>query len=106
MILEHGAGRRHAHRGRRAASATFLVWCAVGATSAWGYRPFVSTDAAVADPKEVEVEVGYFTLEGEKGESAFIIPPVVVNYGLRKNWEAVAGIAVKRSPGAEVNEVD
>ena len=27
-------------------------------TCAWAYRPFVSTDAAVADPKEVEIELG------------------------------------------------
>jgi hypothetical protein len=25
---------------------------------AWGYRPFVSTDAAIADPREVEIELG------------------------------------------------
>jgi hypothetical protein len=29
---------------------------------AWAYRPFVSTDAAVADPKEFEIELGYFNL--------------------------------------------
>jgi hypothetical protein len=28
--------------------------------NAWTYRPFVSTDAAVADPQEVEIELGYF----------------------------------------------
>jgi len=28
--------------------------------SAWAFRPFVSTDAAVADPREVEIELGYF----------------------------------------------
>jgi hypothetical protein len=31
--------------------------------SAPAYRPFVSTDAAVSDPREVEIELGYFTLE-------------------------------------------
>src|SRR5207245_7035535 len=106
MILEHGADRRHAHWRRRAAAATFLLWCAVGATSAWGYRPFVSTDAAVADPKEVEIEVGYFTLEREKDENAFIIPRVVVNYGLLKNREAVAEFAVERRPDPEGNGTD
>lgn len=30
-----------------------------------GYRPFISTDAAVADPKEIEVELGYFSLRRE-----------------------------------------
>src|SRR2546426_12111955 len=102
MILEHGADRRHAHRRQRAAAATFLLWCAVGATSAWGYRPFVSPDAAVADPKEVEIEVGYFTLERGKDEKPFIIPRGLGNYGLPKNWEAAAGVARKRTPEAEV----
>ena len=26
---------------------------------AWGYRPFLATDAAVADPKKLEIELGY-----------------------------------------------
>jgi hypothetical protein len=75
-------------------------------TGAWAYRPFISTDAAVADPKEVEIEVGYVTLEREKGANAFVIPRVVLNYGLFKNWEAVAEFAVRRSPDAEMNLID
>src|SRR5437016_14186125 len=106
MVLEHGADRRHAHRRRRAAAATFLLWCAVGATSAWGYRPFVSTDAAVADPKEIEIELGYFTLERTKDENTFIIPRAVVNYGLFKNWEAVAEFAIQRAPDSEMDVID
>ena len=31
--------------------------------AAWGYRPFVSTDAAVAEVKEMEIELEYFNLE-------------------------------------------
>jgi len=72
----------------------------------WAYRPFISTDAAVADPKEVEIELGYFTLEREKDENAFIIPRVVLNYGLFKNWEAVAEFAIRRAPDADVNVID
>jgi len=72
----------------------------------WAYRPFVSTDAAVAEPKEVEIELGYFTLEREKDENAFVIPRVVINYGIFKNWEAVAEFAVRRAPDAEVNLID
>src|SRR5262249_47442908 len=30
-------------------------------TASWAYRPFISTDPAVADPSEVEIELGYFT---------------------------------------------
>jgi len=72
----------------------------------WAYRPFISTDAAVADPKEVEIELGYFTLEREKDENAFIIPRVVLNYGLFKNWEAVAEFAIRRAPDADVDVID
>ncbi len=31
-----------------------------------GYRPFVSADAAVADLKEIEIEIGYFNLERDR----------------------------------------
>ncbi len=73
---------------------------------AWAYRPFISTDAAVADPKEIEIELGYFTLEREKRENTFLIPRVVLNYGLFKNWEAVAEFAVRRAPDADVDIID
>ncbi len=74
--------------------------------SCWAYRPFISTDAAVADPQEVEVELGSFTLERDKGENSFIIPRVVLNYGLFRNWEAVGEFAVLRSPDGDVNLID
>ena len=48
----------------------------------------------------------YFTLDREKGENSFIIPRVVINYGVFKNWEAVAEFAVRWSPDAEVNVID
>ena len=32
-------------------------------TDAWGYRPLVSTEAAVADPQDMEIELGYVTLK-------------------------------------------
>src|SRR5262245_31497660 len=73
---------------------------------AWGYRPFIATDAAVADPREIEIELGYFTLQREHGENAFVIPRAVLNYGLFQNWEAVAEFAVLRLPSAELNVID
>ena len=36
---------------------------------AWAYRPFVSTDTAVADPKECEIELGYFNLEHRRHDN-------------------------------------
>ncbi len=88
------------------AAGCFLLCWLIVPSSSWAYRPFISTDAAVADPQEVEIELGYFTLEREKGENSFVIPRVVLNYGLFRNWEAVAEFAVRRAPDADVNLID
>ena len=69
----------------RALTACLLLVGLLVPPSCWAYRPFISTDAAVADPQEVAVELGYFTLERDKGENSFIIPRVVLNYGLFRN---------------------
>ena len=62
---------------------------------ALGYRPFVSTDAAVADLKEIEIELGYFNLERERARTTFIVPKAVLNYGLIENLELVGEFAVE-----------
>ena len=59
------------------------------------YRPFVSTDAAVADIHEVEIELGYFNLERVKGRNNFIVPTVVLNYGFLPRIEAVGEFVVR-----------
>jgi hypothetical protein len=79
-----------------------LAW----SSPASAYRPFVSTDAAVAEPKEIEVELGYFTLDRTKDENTFIIPRTVLNYGLFKNWEGVAEFAIHRAPDATLDVID
>ena len=73
-------------------------------TCAWAYRPFVSTDAAVADPKEVEIELGYFNLERARRENTVRTPSLVLNYGLFKNWEAVGELRVEASPDFEITD--
>ncbi len=73
---------------------------------AWGYRPFVSTDAAVADVKEMEVEIGYFNLERERGKNTFIVPKAVLNYGLVRNLELVGEFAVEEPPHGPVRLAD
>ena len=84
------------------AASAFALPCSV----AWAYRPFVSTDAAVADPKEVEIEFGYFTWEKARRENTFRVPSVVFNYGLLSDVELVGEFRVERSPGARWNIVD
>jgi hypothetical protein len=92
-------------RGRSLAAwlSILLLWAPI---PSWAYRPFISTDAALVDSKEIEIELGYSTLQREQGETSFIIPRVVINYGMFKNWEAVAELAVQRSPDAELNLID
>jgi hypothetical protein len=97
----------HVRRGLQAyAVVCILIAWIISPARSWAYRPFVSTDAAVADPKEFEIELGYFTLERERDENAFVIPRVVLNYGLFKNWEAVAEFAVRRAPDADLDVID
>ncbi len=93
-----------------------LPWCAWAlplvltlcfpTSLAWAYRPFVSTDAAVVEPHEVEIELGYFTLERTKSENTFTVPRLVLNYGLLKNMELVGEVGVQRSPTRAVDVVD
>jgi hypothetical protein len=73
---------------------------------AWGYRPFIATDAAVADPKEMEIEFGYFTLERDRGKNTFIIPKVVINYGLIRNLEVVGEFGIEEPPRSSVRLED
>ena len=70
--------------------------------SAWAYRPFVSTDAAVADPREVEVELGYFNLERSGHENTIATPSVVLNYGVAKRLELVGEFRLDVSPDVEL----
>ena len=70
------------------------------------YRPFISTDAAVADPKELEIELGYFTLRRERQENTLLIPSAVLNYGLWRNVELVGEFRVARGPGGDVDVID
>ncbi len=70
------------------------------------YRSFISTDAAVAEPKELEIELGHFTLRREQRENTFLIPSAVLNYGLWRNLELVGEFRVTRSPNGDVDVVD
>jgi hypothetical protein len=57
--------------------------------SAWAYRPFDSTDAAVADLHVIEIELSLLSFgHGDKG-FALISPSLRLNYGFADNWEVV-----------------
>jgi hypothetical protein len=72
--------------------------------SAWAYRPFVSTDAAVAEPKEVEIELGYFNLDRDHHENTISTPHMVLNYGIAKNVELVGEFNLQESPDVELTD--
>jgi hypothetical protein len=53
------------------------------------YRPFDGTDAAVAAPGEVEIELQPAGRLREGGNTTLVAPATVFNYGLSQGWEAV-----------------
>jgi hypothetical protein len=77
----------------------FLAFFCFLPAAAWGYRPFVSTDAAVAEPQQVEVELGYYVLERDHAEHTFLVSQMVLNYGLVKDLELVGEFQLAWSPG-------
>jgi hypothetical protein len=64
----------------------------------------VSTDASVADPREVEIELGYFNLDRAHRENTISTPHVVLNYGVAKNLELVAEFNLQVNPDVELTD--
>jgi hypothetical protein len=87
-------------------STLVLVLLGLLASSAWGYRPFVSTDAAVVERARMEIELGYLTLVRTQGENTFMIPQVVFNYGLTSTLELVGEFKGEEAPGTAPQLVD
>src|SRR5262249_46935403 len=81
-----------------------IVMVLLAARSAWAYRPFVSTDAAVADPKEFEIQLGGLTVDRPGRENTYTAPSVVLNYGLLDRWELVAEFRVQEGSGTDVTD--
>jgi hypothetical protein len=65
--------------------------CAVTLWSgaALAYRPFDSTDAAVADKGAWEVELQPLGWQHNDDGTGWVAPAVIVNYGFAENWEMV-----------------
>src|SRR3954453_2172870 len=68
-----------------AAGMAVLCWAQPSAA----YRPFDGTDADVAEPGEVELEIGPVGYH-QQGSSRFIVAPALIaNYGFARGLEAV-----------------
>ncbi|MGY0574775.1 hypothetical protein ACTGJ9_029990 [Bradyrhizobium sp. RDM12] len=66
-----------------------VLAAAAWAGPAFAYRPFDGTDAAVAAPGELEVELQPAGVQHEQGTRTLIAPWTVLNIGLGEGWEAV-----------------
>lgn len=67
----------------------FLLATIIPQDVAFAYRPFDGTDAAVADPGEMEVEFQPAGLLWSHDQKTLVAPATVLNFGIVKNWEAV-----------------
>jgi hypothetical protein len=57
--------------------------------AALAYRPFDSTDPAVADPGEFEIELSPGSFRRDDSGQTWIAPQLRLNYGFAPNWELV-----------------
>jgi hypothetical protein len=90
-------------RAQRVAIALSLL---ADAHAAHAYRPFDSTDAAVADPGEIEIELGPVAYTDFRDGSITEAPVLTLNAGLANNWEAVldASRAITHSANEDDSE--
>jgi hypothetical protein len=74
----------------RLASVSLLcAWALAWPAPASAYRPFDGTDAAVAEPGELEIELQPAGVRREGSTTTLIAPATVFNFGLTEGWEAV-----------------
>jgi hypothetical protein len=70
-------------------AALLVAGSVVWPISASAYRPFDSTDAAVADKGEFEVELSPLSYRHDDDGIAWITPQARLNYGFAQDWEVV-----------------
>jgi hypothetical protein len=74
---------------RRPGTALALAAVLAVPAGAQAYRPFDSTDAAVAEKGQVEIELGPLGLVREGSENILVAPAVILNWGFAERWELV-----------------
>ncbi len=79
-----------AHRMLRVIFVLSVIVFLGGVSNVYAYRPFVSTDAAVVEMGETELEIGLYNFTDDKGLDEITIPSLIYNYGLTDTWELVA----------------
>jgi len=76
--------RRHRH-----AAVAVLCLGLAWSLSARAYRPFDSTDAAVAERGKIELELGPVGFLKEGPDRLLAVPSVIFNWGFAERWELV-----------------
>lgn len=66
-------------------AAASIAW----SSPALAYRPFDSTDPAVAEPGEIEIELSPVSFRHDDSGDTWIAPQMRFNYGFAPNWELV-----------------
>ena len=69
-----------------------MILCLLGflvAHSAYAYRPFNSTDAAVAARGEMEIECGPLGYVVDADGRFLVVPSFILNFGIAEGWEVV-----------------
>src|SRR5712672_1029768 len=75
---------------KRLPSESVIALCLIAWSGpAWAYRPFDGTDAAVAAPGELEIELQPAGRLREGPTTTLVAPATVFNFGLSEGWEAV-----------------
>jgi hypothetical protein len=72
----------------RVTAVLFCGLCAWG-HSAYAYRPFNSTDAAVAARGEMEIECGPVGYVVDADGRFLVVPSAILNFGIAEGWELV-----------------
>jgi hypothetical protein len=72
----------------RVTAVLFCGLCAWG-RPAYAYRPFNSTDAAVAARGEMEIECGPLGYVVDADGRFLVVPSFILNFGMAEDWEVV-----------------
>lgn len=80
---------------------SIVVTVAALSVPAFAYRPFDGTDAAVAEPGEMEIEFQPAGVLHGSSQTTLTAPATVLNYGFTKNWEVIlqGQVETPLSPG-------
>jgi len=82
------------------------VMVVLRAAPAVAYRPFISTDAAVAERRELEIELGYLGLDRTSRGTVYTVPNLVLNYGVVDDVELVGQFLLQEQAGEDLQVVE